>query len=153
MKNPLRTQLDLFAPAVPPAKMSSEERVKAVMLLQSLLVEAASAPGADCRVGAGSRRAMSKITAEHLCRSPIIYIRQSTTYQVANNLESQRRQDGLTERTRQLGWDDVQIVDDDLGRSGAGTARPGFGKLWAAMCEGRVGAVISLEASRLARWP
>ncbi|MDX8514654.1 hypothetical protein [Mesorhizobium captivum] len=45
MKNPLRTQLDLFAPAIPPAKMSSEERVKAVMLLQSLLVEAASAPG------------------------------------------------------------------------------------------------------------
>ncbi|MDX8500748.1 recombinase family protein [Mesorhizobium sp. VK4C] len=66
---------------------------------------------------------MSKITAEHLCRSAIIYIRQSTTYQVANNLESQRRQDGLTERTRQLGWDDVQIVDDDLGRSGAGVWR------------------------------
>ncbi|MFU0507987.1 hypothetical protein [Pseudaminobacter sp. NGMCC 1.201702] len=46
MKNPLRTQLDLFAPAVPPAEMSSEEQVKAVVLLQSLLVEAVSVPGA-----------------------------------------------------------------------------------------------------------
>ena len=78
---------------------------------------------------------MSKITAEHLCRSAIIYIRQSTCYQVVNNLESQRRQYGLAERARQLGWDDVQIVDDDLGRSGAGTARPGFEKLLAAICE------------------
>ncbi|WP_287330354.1 recombinase family protein [Mesorhizobium sp.] len=94
---------------------------------------------------------MSKITAEHLCRSAIIYIRQSTTYQVVNNLESQRRQYGLAERARQLGWSDVQIVDDDLGRSGAGAARPGSEKLLAAICEGRVGAVVSLEASRLAR--
>jgi DNA invertase Pin-like site-specific DNA recombinase len=52
---------------------------------------------------------------------------------------------------RHLGWDDVQLVDDDLGRSGGGTARPGFEKLLAAICEGRVGAVVSLEASRLAR--
>ena len=80
-----------------------------------------------------------------------IYVRQSTAYQVVNNLESQRRQYGLVERARQLGWDDVQLVDDDLGRSGGGTARPGFEKLLAAICEGRVGAVVSLEASRLAR--
>ncbi|MER9883984.1 MULTISPECIES: hypothetical protein [unclassified Mesorhizobium] len=46
MKNPPRTQLDLFTPAAPPAEMSSEERLKAVVLLQSLLVEAASVPGA-----------------------------------------------------------------------------------------------------------
>ncbi len=94
---------------------------------------------------------MSKISAEHLCRDAIVYIRQSTSYQVANNLESQRRQYALVDRARQLGWSDVQIVDDDLGRSGAGTARPGFEKLLAAICEGRVGAVVSLEASRLAR--
>ena len=99
-----------------------------------------------------SRRcAVSKISAEHLCRDAIVYIRQSTSYQVANNLESQRRQYALADRARQLGWSDVQIVDDDLGRSGAGTARPGFEKLLAAICEGRVGAVVSLEASRLAR--
>jgi DNA invertase Pin-like site-specific DNA recombinase len=94
---------------------------------------------------------MSKITSEHLARAAYIYVRQSTAYQVVNNLESQRRQYGLVERARQLGWDDVQLVDDDLGRSGGGTARPGFEKLLAAICEGRVGAVVSLEASRLAR--
>src|SRR5580765_7447026 len=94
---------------------------------------------------------MNKITSEHLARAAYIYVRQSTAYQVVNNLESQRRQYGLVERARQLGWDDVQLVDDDLGRSGGGTARPGFEKLLAAICEGRVGAVVSLEASRLAR--
>ena len=65
--------------------------------------------------------------------------------------ESQRRQYGLVERGRQLGWSDVQVIDDDLGRSGGGIARPGFEKLLAAICEGRVGAVLSIEASRLAR--
>jgi len=94
---------------------------------------------------------MSKITAEHLARSAIVYIRQSTSYQVANNLESQRRQYALVERARLLGWSDVQVIDDDLGRSGSGIARPGFEKLLAAICEGRVGGVLSIEASRLAR--
>src|SRR5215218_5687464 len=94
---------------------------------------------------------MSKIAPEHLARAAFVYVRQSTAYQVTNNLESQRRQYGLAERARQLGWDDIQIVDDDLGRSGGGTVRPGFEKLLAAICEGRVGAVVSLEASRLAR--
>jgi DNA invertase Pin-like site-specific DNA recombinase len=94
---------------------------------------------------------MTKIMAEHLARSAIVYVRQSTAYQVTNNLESQRRQYGLVERARQLGWSDVQVIDDDLGRSGGGIARPGFEKLLAAICEGRVGAVLSIEASRLAR--
>jgi Resolvase, N terminal domain len=75
---------------------------------------------------------MSKITAEHLARSAIVYMRQSTSYQVANKLESQRRQYGLVERGHQLGWSDVEVIDDDLGRSGGGIARPGFEKLLAA---------------------
>jgi len=95
---------------------------------------------------------MSKISAEHLARSAYVYVRQSSTYQVANNLESQRRQYGLVERARQLGWETVEVIDEDLGKSGSGGAeRPGFQKLLAAICEGRVGAVFSLEASRLAR--
>ena len=94
---------------------------------------------------------MTEITSEHLARAAFIYVRQSTAYQVVNNLESQRRQYGLVDRARQLGWNDVQIIDDDLGRSGGGTVRPGFERLLAAICEGRVGAVVSLEASRLAR--
>ena len=94
---------------------------------------------------------MTKITPEHLARGAVVYILQSTAHLVANNLESQRRQYGLADRARQLGWADVQVIDDDLGRSGGGTARPGFEKLLAAICDGRVGAVLSVAASRLAR--
>lgn len=94
---------------------------------------------------------MTKITAEHLSRSAIVYVRQSTFYQVMNNLESGRRQYGLVERARQLGWSDVQVIDQDLGRSGSGTTRAGFEKLLSTVCDRTVGAVLSLEASRLAR--
>ena len=94
---------------------------------------------------------MTKITPDHLARQAIVYIRQSTADQVSNNLESKRRQYNLPERARQLGWNDVAMIDDDLGRSGGGIARAGFEKLLAAICEGRVGAVVSVEASRLAR--
>ena len=94
---------------------------------------------------------MSKIAPDHLARAAVVYVRQSTAYQVINNLESQRRQYALVERARSLGWEDVQLIDDDLGKSAGGTIRPGFQKLLATICEGRVGAVVSLEASRLAR--
>jgi DNA invertase Pin-like site-specific DNA recombinase len=94
---------------------------------------------------------MNKITAEHLQRSACVYIRQSTPDQLVHNLESQRRQYGLADRAKQLGWTAVEIIDDDLGRSGGGIARPGFERLLAAICDGRVGAVLAIEASRLAR--
>lgn len=94
---------------------------------------------------------MTRITPEHLARDAFIYVRQSTNDQVLNNHESRRRQYGLADRARALGWAVVEVIDDDLGRSGSGIARPGFEKLLAAICEGRVGAVVSIEASRLAR--
>ena len=94
---------------------------------------------------------MTKITAEHLQRSACVYIRQSTADQLLHNLESQRRQYGLADRAAQLGRTAVEIIDDDLGRSGGGIARPGFERLLAAICNGRVGAVFAIEASRLAR--
>lgn len=94
---------------------------------------------------------MSKITSEHLARAAFVYIRQSTADQLIRNQESQRRQYGLAGRARQLGWVTVEVIDDDLGRSGGGIARPGFERLLAAICEGRVGAVLAIEASRLAR--
>ena len=94
---------------------------------------------------------MSKITTEHLARSAYVYIRQSTADQLTQNQESRRRQYGLADRARQLGWTAVEVIDDDLGRSGGGTARPGFERLLAAICEARVGAVLAIEASRLAR--
>jgi DNA invertase Pin-like site-specific DNA recombinase len=94
---------------------------------------------------------MTKITPEHLARGAYIYVRQSTADQVLNNHESRRRQYGLADRARVLGWNAVEVIDDDLGRSGSGIARPGFEKLLAAICGGRVGVVVSIEASRLAR--
>ena len=94
---------------------------------------------------------MSKITTEHLARSAYVYIRQSTADQLTHNHESRRRQYGLANRARQLGWTAVEVIDDDLGRSGGGTVRPGFERLLAAICEARVGAVLAIEASRLAR--
>jgi len=94
---------------------------------------------------------MSKITSDHLQRQAFVYIRQSTMDQVQNNRESQRRQYALTDRAHSLGWKRVTVIDDDLGRSGGGVHRPGFERMLAALCEGDVGAVFCIEASRLAR--
>ena len=94
---------------------------------------------------------MTKITSDHLARGAFVYVRQSTADQVLHNHESRRRQYGLAERAKQLGWSEVVVIDDDLGRSGSGVNRPGFERLLAAICEGRVGAVFAIEASRLAR--
>ena len=64
---------------------------------------------------------MTKITPEHLTRSAFVYVRQSTTDQVLNNHESRRRQYALADRARALGWGAVEVIDDDLGRSGSGS--------------------------------
>jgi DNA invertase Pin-like site-specific DNA recombinase len=93
-----------------------------------------------------------KVKAQHLERGAYIYVRQSTPYQVRNNLESKERQYGLEGRARQLGFSKVVVIDEDLGRSGSGIQeRPGFGRLLASVCQGLAGAVFALEASRLAR--
>jgi excisionase family DNA binding protein len=94
---------------------------------------------------------MNKITPDHLARSAYVYVRQSTPDQLVNNPESRRRQYALATRARTLGWEEVIVIDDDLGRSGGGTARPGFERLLAAICTGAAGAVFAIEASRLAR--
>lgn len=94
---------------------------------------------------------MTKITAEHLARSAFVYIRQSTADQLMHNQESRRRQYGLADRARQFGWAKIEVIDDDLGRSGGGINRPGFERLLGAICEGHAGAVFAIEASRLAR--
>jgi DNA invertase Pin-like site-specific DNA recombinase len=94
---------------------------------------------------------MTKITPDHLARKAFVYVRQSTTDQLLHNHESRLRQYGLAERARKLGWQDIVVIDDDLGRSGSGVSRPGFEKLLAAICDGQVGAVFAIEASRLAR--
>ena len=93
----------------------------------------------------------STITPEHLELGAYVYIRQSSQDQVRNRQESQRRQCALQDHARQLGWTKVVVIDEGQGRSGSGTARSGFDRLIAAVCEGRVGAVLALEVSRLAR--
>src|SRR5258708_12208273 len=85
-------------------------------------------------------------------RKAVVDVRQSTQSQVMTNLESKRRQYDLVDVARQRGFVDVEIIDDDLGRSASGTvARPGFEKLVAGLCAGEVGAVLCFDASRLAR--
>jgi hypothetical protein len=93
-----------------------------------------------------------KVKAHHLERGAYVYVRQSTPYQVRNNLESKQRQYALEGRAQQLGFNKVVVIDEDLGRSGSGIQeRPGFGRLLASVCQGLAGPVLALEASRLAR--
>lgn len=93
-----------------------------------------------------------KLREEHLRRGAIVYVRQSSTTQLLHNRESQRRQYALADRARDLGFARVEVIDEDLGRSGSGlTERPGFQRLVTAVCTAEVGAVFSIEASRLAR--
>jgi DNA invertase Pin-like site-specific DNA recombinase len=92
------------------------------------------------------------IPASVLQRKAVVYIRQSTPQQVQSNLESQRRQYELVEVARRHGFANVEVIDDDLGRTASGTVeRPGFDRLVASLCAGQVGAVLCLDASRLAR--
>jgi len=94
-----------------------------------------------------------KITPLHLQRKAIVYLRQSTDRQVQRNTESQRLQYDLAARARALGFEQVEIIDADLGHSAAiGAARrEGFERLIAAVAVGEVGLVLSIEASRLSR--
>src|SRR3954451_21518839 len=109
-------------------------------------------PPLEGRSGMNAPSMNPKITSEHLQRRAIIYIRQSTPTQLIHNQESQLRQYGLADRAREFGFADVVIIDDDLGRTASGwVERPGFDRLVAEICSGKVGAVFCLEASRLAR--
>jgi len=97
---------------------------------------------------------MSKITPDHVRRSAIVYVRQSSTTQVENNRESTARQYQLAERAVSLGWrrDQVKVIDEDLGITGSGMAeRAGFARMIAEVALGLVGIVLGLEVSRLAR--
>jgi DNA invertase Pin-like site-specific DNA recombinase len=93
-----------------------------------------------------------KIKPQHLERKAILYIRQSSVYQVNHNLESQKLQYTMEERLQQLGWREIEVVDDDLGRSAVGAVTSaGFERMVAEVCLGKVGAVAAREVSRFAR--
>jgi len=93
-----------------------------------------------------------KLTTERLLRTAVVYIRQSSRSQVMHHSESQQRQYALEHRARELGFQQVIVIDEDLARTGSGLVdRPGFQRLVAEVCGGEVGAVFCIEASRLAR--
>lgn len=94
-----------------------------------------------------------KITTEHLSRRAALYIRQSSVRQVVENQESTKRQYELRQKAALLGWPEemIDVIDDDLGVSGASTSRNGFKKLISEVSQENIGIVISIEASRLSR--
>jgi len=94
-----------------------------------------------------------KIKPEHLARKAIVYLRQSSERQVRQNLESQRLQYELAERIRGLGWQEIEVINNDLGCSAAmgAASREGFERVLSSVALGEVGIVASREVSRLSR--
>jgi DNA invertase Pin-like site-specific DNA recombinase len=95
---------------------------------------------------------VDKLTPERLQRKAVVYVRQSSPGQMLHHLESKRLQYNLPIRAKELGFQQVEVIDEDQGRSGSGyEERPGFARLVALVCAGEVGGIVCLEASRLAR--
>lgn len=94
-----------------------------------------------------------KIRTDHLARKALVYLRQSSLRQVRENQESQRLQYGLAERASQLGFQEVEVIDSDLGCSASiGAAqRAGFERVISSVAMGEVGLLLSREVSRLSR--
>jgi len=93
-----------------------------------------------------------KVGPHHLERKAILYVRQSSPYQVTHNEESRRLQYAMRERLREFGWQEIEIVDEDLGQTATGVVtRDGFERMVADVCLGKVGAVAAREVSRFAR--
>jgi len=98
-------------------------------------------------------KAFEKVKSDHLQRKAYLYVRQSTMRQVIENQESTRRQYALSQRAVALGWpsENIEVIDEDQGHSGAIGDRRGFERLVSEVGMGRAGIVLSLEAARLAR--
>src|SRR5262247_637649 len=93
-----------------------------------------------------------KVRPHHLERKALLYVRQSSAHQVLHNRESSALQYAMRDRLTALGWSEIEVIDDDLGRSAAGNAqRAGFERMVAQVCLGKVGAVAAREVSRFAR--
>ncbi len=96
-----------------------------------------------------------KVRDEHLSRLACVYVRQLTGMQVQEHQESTRRQYALAQRARSLGWptERIHVIDEDLGHSASDIShlRSGFQGLLAKVVTGEVGAILSVEVSRLAR--
>jgi DNA invertase Pin-like site-specific DNA recombinase len=93
-----------------------------------------------------------KLCPHHLERKALLYVRQSSAHQVLHNRESSVLQYAMRDRLTALGWSEIEVIDDDLGRSAAGgVQRAGFERMVAQVCLGKVGAVAAREVSRFAR--
>ena len=93
-----------------------------------------------------------KLCPHHLERKALLYVRQSSAHQVLHNRESSALQYAMRDRLIALGWSEIEVIDDDLGRSAAGgVQRAGFERMVAQVCLGKVGAVAAREVSRFAR--
>ncbi|MGA2843314.1 MAG: recombinase family protein [Steroidobacteraceae bacterium] len=93
-----------------------------------------------------------KVRPHHLERKALLYVRQSSAHQVLHNRESSALQYAMRDRLMALGWSEIEVIDDDLGRSAAGgVQRAGFERMVAQVCLGKVGAVAAREVSRFAR--
>ncbi len=93
-----------------------------------------------------------KVKPQHLERKAVVYVRQSSPYQVAHNAESRRLQYAMRARLEELGWREIEVVDDDLGCTARGViVRAGFDRMVADVCLGKIGAVATRELSRFAR--
>ena len=92
-----------------------------------------------------------KVRPHHLERKALLYVRQSSAHQVLHNRESSALQYAMRDRLMALGWSEIEVIDDDLGRSAAGgVQRAGFERMVAQVCLGKVGAVAAREVSRFA---
>jgi DNA invertase Pin-like site-specific DNA recombinase len=95
---------------------------------------------------------IDKVQPHHLERKALLYVRQSSAHQVLHNRESSVLQYAMRDRLIALGWSEIEVIDDDLGRSAAGSVqRAGFERMVAQVCLGKVGAVAAREVSRFAR--
>src|SRR3954452_4264134 len=93
-----------------------------------------------------------KVRPHHLERKALLYVRQSSAHHVLHNRESSALQYAMRDRLTALGWSQIEVIDDDLGRSAAGSVpRAGFERMVAEVCLGKVGAVCAREVSRFAR--
>ena len=148
-------------PSIPEFQMLPlDRRQEAIALLGRMALRqirsATKGSSDDVRIDHGPTRQSlpEKICGQHRDRQAIVYIRQSTLQQVERNQESTRLQYALVDRAFALGWprEAIVVVDDDLGRSGASIeGRLGFQRLVAEVGLGRVGLVLGVEMSRLAR--
>lgn len=86
------------------------------------------------------------ITADHRRRKALVYVRQSSDFRVRTHVEGERMQYALSGYARDLGFGEVEVIDDDQGTSGDGVERPGLDRLLSAVCLAEVGLVLSLEA-------